>query len=279
MPAVELPAWSEARPEPLTEEQIQAITEQKGQTHAKTLHTHCKDEDKDDEEDSASLAARHAISIFAKELTDNSVLASTRELFTMYACVRWAPDSKFWKLAEGELEAGQLPHTSKVAGDDPLFLTARAAERGQFIPLRCSENIGVYDKKNQSDQNYPVFEKRMNSMASFFKDEFGKFFDQRARGIEKERPWEFWWTSNESKQKRWEALLEDTHVFNEKAVKEALKECEKYKDDLKLNVREAKGELLMKSCSFLSWWLPKLRMYLDRFPFEGYIAGQKEAKI
>merc|ERR1712187_1101604 len=127
----------------------------------------------------------------------NNLMTMNREIFTMYTCVRWAPDSSYLPMANDELENNQLP-TRESAGGDVRLLTARAVERGNFIPLRCSQNIGVYDLQKTTQagpEHYPEFERRMRAMADFFKTEEGKVFDKRASQLERTRKWELFTSS------------------------------------------------------------------------------------
>jgi hypothetical protein len=269
-----LPDWFEGGSRPVDVDTSEG-------SHADILDTHCKHQEKVDEAtEPERKQMQNMLGKIANELEKNSVLKASRELFTMYACVRWAPDHSYWPLAQDELANENLPSDSQAAAGDPLALTARAAERGHFIPLRCSENIGVYDHKEVNDskvQHYPVFERRMMAMSSFFSKEADGYFDSRAKKHEQPRSWEWLWTSDEAKKERWNGLLQDALLFNVKAVTKAQKSCSG--SNLSMDARKAASTELMKDCSFLEWWTPKLRMYTQRFPFEAFIAGNKGAKI
>lgn len=277
--APESPQWA---PPPVEPVKVENLT--KG-SHAHTLHHHCKHDGSGEGEDADDETTNRIVSMFAKELKNNSVLATTRELFTMYTCMRWAPDVSYWPLAEDELESGQLPRDAEAAEGDALLLTARAAERGHFIPLKCSANIGVYDEEQYGEdgrpQHFRAFERRLLAMSEFFAKENNGFFDSRARKVEAPKPWEFFWTKNETKRERWNALLSEALLFNSKALSKKLKECPPQNgiSNLEHDVRGAAGGDLMEDCAFLRWWAPKLRMITKRFPFEGFLAGSRGASL
>eukprot|EP00933_Yihiella_yeosuensis_P079637 TRINITY_DN9285_c0_g1_i1.p1 TRINITY_DN9285_c0_g1~~TRINITY_DN9285_c0_g1_i1.p1 ORF type:complete len:1265 (-),score=266.88 TRINITY_DN9285_c0_g1_i1:737-4531(-) len=269
------PSWNLPRP------QIDPSTIKEGSS-AETLHKHCAKDDDDEEDSFSSKQDGNLLGHMVNELESNSLDAMAKQIFTMYACVRWAPEGSYWPIARDELENGQLPKSSKAAGDDQFLLTARAAERGNFIPLRCSENIGVYDVEEKG-QHYPPFERRAMAMADFFEKEVDGAFDARATIIESSKPslGDYLWTSRSSKKARWYRLLNETSLFNRDALSERLAECKGVGSDsdrLTVDISED-FQTLWNNCDFINWWGKKVDLYFDRFPFQAYLAGNKGSNI
>mmetsp|Transcript_99268 Transcript_99268/g.269769 ORF Transcript_99268/g.269769 Transcript_99268/m.269769 type:complete len:1137 (-) Transcript_99268:86-3496(-) len=271
--ARELPGWQLPGAPPAVD--LSALEEG---SHAHTLHTHCQQREEDAEAETAAVS--HAVGAMAQELAANNIHSMTQGLFTMYACIRWAPDVSFWPLARDELASDQLPASSGSADGDPVLLMARAVERGHFIPLRCSENVGVYDKKDSEGSVYPTFEARLGGMADFFAEEVGKAFDSRAKVVEANQPFDGFWTSKETKRQRWYDLLNETKLFNGAAVARRTEECRSVSDRLlELDVHGASAEQLWGNCGFVKWWAPKLQTYLQRFPFQAFLAGKTGGQV
>jgi hypothetical protein len=63
-----------------------------------TLHTHCKRSD-GSEEGGTNVETNTLVGQLTQELAENNLLSMTREIFTMYACVRWAPDASYMPMA------------------------------------------------------------------------------------------------------------------------------------------------------------------------------------
>lgn len=81
-----------------------------------------------------------------------------KEIFSIYVCTRWAPNSEFTQILDGEMATGQLPRkkASKLYRD------------GRFIPLRCSENFKVFSDASLGKTNFEVFEGQMQSLATWY---------------------------------------------------------------------------------------------------------------
>jgi hypothetical protein len=148
-----------------------------------------------------------------------------------------------------------------------MMLTARAAERGHFIPLRCSQNIGVYDENEENPPRsgkfayFPVFERRMGHMINFFRAEIDGFFDARAKATEgtissDKHIWnKDYWNSNETKLERWsQLLLEDSLLFNQKAIAEARRGCTG--NSFTTDLRSADSKALLEIAHFSSGGKP-----------------------
>lgn len=268
-PPTELPAWS------LPRAQVNVQSLEPG-SDAHTLKTHCArgssgSEDAHEEDD--------LIGSLTHQLERNSLQSMTHDIFTMYACVRWAPEESYLPLVADEMDVKQVPSASKKAGDDPRLLMARAAENGNFVPLRCSENIGVYDVK-VNGSHYPKFEERVQAMSNFFAQESSRFFDARATHVETRKMF------NYETLPRWSTLLQHSSLFDMKFILERVKACSPKDSVVPSNASftgkngmKAEPEVLLESCTFIKWWAPKLKMYLARFPFQGFLANQKGSSL
>ena len=96
-----------------------------------------------------------------------------KEIFSIYVCTRWAPNSEFTTILEGEISTGQLPKqkASKLYGD------------GRFIPLRCSENFKVFSDASLGETNFEIFEGQMQSLAKWYEAEKDRSSKKKNKGI------------------------------------------------------------------------------------------------
>ena len=106
----------------------------------------------------------------AKTVEVNNVEKVARDMFTMYICVRWVPDSVFWHLARQELAADLL---DAVVDNEQKIEQAIAElyQKYKFVPLLCSENINVFDQKDPQDHTYfKTFERKMGGLATWLRE-------------------------------------------------------------------------------------------------------------
>ncbi|CAE7895993.1 LSMT-L [Symbiodinium microadriaticum] len=100
----------------------------------------------------------------AQSVEVNNVDKVAKDMFTMYICVRWVPDSVFWHLARQELAADLL----EAVVDKQQHVEQAIAELYQtykFVPLLCSNNINVFDEKDPQDHTYfKAFEGRISRL-------------------------------------------------------------------------------------------------------------------
>eukprot|EP00439_Symbiodinium_sp_Y106_P076076 s270_g15.t1 len=106
----------------------------------------------------------------AQTVEVNNVDKVAKDMFTMYICVRWVPDSVFWHLARQELAADLLD----AVVDRQEHVEQAIAELYQtykFVPLLCSNNINVFDEKDPQDHTYfKAFEGRISRLMKWLHD-------------------------------------------------------------------------------------------------------------
>ena len=81
-----------------------------------------------------------------------------KEIFSIYVCTRWAPDSEFLQILQNEISTEQLPNMEP----GKLYST------GRFIPLRCSENFQVFSHVALGKTSFENFEQQMKSLAEWY---------------------------------------------------------------------------------------------------------------
>jgi hypothetical protein len=86
-----------------------------------------------------------------------------KEIFSLYMCVRWAPDSAFVDVAKGEIQTGQLSNEST-----PL----EHYQKFHFMPLRCTKNVNVYGGSPKlGDTHFDDFEAEMTALSKWYDHE------------------------------------------------------------------------------------------------------------
>lgn len=95
------------------------------------------------------------------KLLDSCQDAMAKEIFSIYVCTRWAPNSEFLELMEGEISTEQLPSMKP----EKLY------KKGRFIPLRCSENFQVFSHVELGQTSFVQFEQQMESLAQWYEAE------------------------------------------------------------------------------------------------------------
>ena len=86
--------------------------------------------------------------------------AMAKEIFSIYVCTRWAPNSEFQKMLDNEIATEQLK-----GKPEKLY------QRGRFIPLRCSENFQVFSHTALGETSFENFEQQMKSLAKWYEAE------------------------------------------------------------------------------------------------------------
>jgi hypothetical protein len=86
------------------------------------------------------------------ELENNNLDKMAKDAFTFYICVRWVTDEKFLHIALEEMRTGTLNATN--ASNPERRHVAEAYQKMQFVPILCSENLGVYERKSEKDFTY-----------------------------------------------------------------------------------------------------------------------------
>ena len=81
-----------------------------------------------------------------------------KEIFSIYVCTRWAPNSEFLQILQNEISAEQLPKMEP----------GKLYSQGRFIPLRCSENFQVFSHVALGETSFENFEQQMKSLAEWY---------------------------------------------------------------------------------------------------------------
>lgn len=81
-----------------------------------------------------------------------------KEIFSIYVCTRWAPDSEFLQILQNEISTEQLPKMEP----------GKLYSKGRFIPLRCSENFQVFSHVALGETSFENFEQQMKSLAEWY---------------------------------------------------------------------------------------------------------------
>ena len=84
-----------------------------------------------------------------------------KEIFSIYICTKWAPNSEFVEMLKGEISTDQLPKMEP----EKLY------RKNRFIPLRCSENFQVFSHVELGVTSFETFEKQMQALAEWYQAE------------------------------------------------------------------------------------------------------------
>lgn len=242
---------------PLPSEEV-AVSDVKSGTPAHTIQNYCN-LDADDEASSSkqvianSVAKTQLIQSMVKEVSQNSLDAMAKDIFSIYVCMSWAPSSEFVEAARGEIETGQL------AEESPLKHFADHT----FVPLRCTKNVNVYGDKDAKETSFESFEKQLSQLARWFDSENGGAVSQRLQTV---------------RQTKLADLGEIASAFDLSSVQSAVSRCPEEADE-SWNVNAAKSATkeLLSNCRAARWWQQKLRTWHAALPFTSFMSPDAEA--
>lgn len=208
-----------------------------------------EDEESVDDSENGFGSKKALMQSMINEITSNSIDSMAKEIFSIYVCTRWAPNSEFTQILDGEMATGQLPRkkASKLYRD------------GRFIPLRCSENFKVFSDASLGKTNFEVFEGQMQSLATWYAAEKDGAVSSRLAklaGVDLHPD------------------LREATAFDLGTVAKAAQGC----DDSQswISVIDAKSQELLSNCRTVKWWLSKLRDWHRAMPFTSFMSPDQE---
>eukprot|EP01062_Namystynia_karyoxenos_P048650 TRINITY_DN37104_c0_g1_i1.p1 TRINITY_DN37104_c0_g1~~TRINITY_DN37104_c0_g1_i1.p1 ORF type:complete len:1160 (+),score=391.44 TRINITY_DN37104_c0_g1_i1:80-3481(+) len=239
----------------------------------------------------------------SEELDRNSLKRTVEELMTVYVCVRWVPDDGFLKVVESEIAAGQLNASTAI----------EAVTNRLVVPLRCTQNVGVYDAAPSDVANAAVnntrfswFEHRMGALAAWLGDEAGGAMEQRSGLVDddvavlQQSGWArrvrdiagslsdavASWGSASGRSAGGDAgaasalerLQQRLAAFDGPAVRMRAAGCAPGDEDGAVRDSTVTGDPLTTSdCGLTRWWDAKLRTWQRRFPYPSFLAPGESA--
>jgi len=251
------------KPRPIDEEDL------KPGTPGHTVHSYCDfssgaGADKEDTEGGAENGKEghdeklQVVRSLVKELAKNSIDTMAKEIFSLYLCVRWAPDSAFVDVAKGEIKTNQLSNKST-----PL----EHFQKFHFMPLRCTKNVNVYGGSPKSgDTHFDDFEAEMTALS--------KWYDHEKKGALAKRLATL--TVGMQNGKGFN-LGAESKAFDVAEVQKAVTKCGGKNPPILVNTFDSSAEELLADCGAAKWWLAKLKDWQKAMPFETFMSPSKEA--
>jgi len=231
---------------------------------AHTIHNYCNlnnhQMDPEDDEEAVEEQSRSSqgavINALVTELSKNSLDTMAKEIFSIYVCVRWAPNTEFMEIADGEIKAEQLPNSSSGTQHYKDF---------RFIPMRCSKNFNVYGKNpDLGDTHFNVFEKEMQSIIKWYDHEKEGALNKRLKRVHRNRVKEA-------------DLKSDAELFDMSKVRRAVRKCKGNTDPMLVDTFNASTRALLGDCAAAKWWLGKLQDWHRAMPFVSFMSPDRNS--
>jgi len=255
---------------PAVREQVIDVQQLKPGSAGHTVHNYCAthhrpaDPDEDAEQVSDTVVStdqgaqqhkRNAlIGELVKELSRNSLDSMAKEIFSLYICVRWAPNPEFARLAKDEIDTEQLPKDAK-----PLELYAQR----RFIPMRCSRNVPVYNEEgSDSETHYRDFELTVEAISGWLRTEADGAVQRRMQNLQDA-------TGSD--------LKDAAKAFDVQALERKVAKCGKDVEKVTVDVAKAPTSEIFRNCGAAKWWLEKLRDWQYAMPFTSFMSPDEEA--
>jgi len=234
-----------------------------------TVQSYCEFTSEVDVEDEGSEADQpqtqnkakdSIVKALVSELEKNSLDAMAKEIFSIYACVRWAPTPGFVAAAEGEMKTEQLDQKSAYEHFDDMT----------FMPLRCSKNFNVYGHNVAlGDTHFEQFEKDMVAQAAWYTAENKAVVQKRLADLQD--------------MVHGEEMMEAAKAFDILLVRKTVAQC--HKDSASSDVKDGRTDSiisvdpktvstakLLADCAAARWWLEKLEDWHQAMPFSSFMS-------
>jgi len=251
------------KPRPIDQEDLKAGTP------GHTVHNYCDfsagaGADEGDAEGGADEgkeghdAKLEVVRSLVKELAKNSIDTMAKDIFSLYLCVRWAPDASFVEVAKGEIKTNQLSNSST-----PL----EHYQKFHFMPLRCTKNVNVYGGSPKlGDTHFDHFEAEMMALSKWYHHEkkgaLAKRLAKMTAGMQSKRNYD---------------LASESKAFDVAEVQKAVNKCGDNNSQILVNTFESSAVDLLADCGAAKWWLSKLKDWQKAMPFETFMIPSKEA--
>lgn len=233
--------------------QVIATTDLKPGHPAHTVQNYCDlgshealgDEASVTDEEKTVGSKKGLMQSMVNEITSNSIDVMAKEIFSIYVCTRWAPNSEFLQILQNEISAEQLPKMEP----------GKLYSQGRFIPLRCSENFQVFSHVALGETSFENFEQQMKSLAEWYGAEKDGAVSVRLAKLKG---------------------LKEAKAFDLETVVNATKTCTD-KPGWSVSIHEASTDELFADCQAVKWWLAKLRDWHRAMPFTSFMSPNEEA--